>query len=292
MKLHSTLRLVAGVSGLVAGITAAQAADLSLPPQDYDPPVYHAPAPVKTVSHGGWYLRGDVGYSVNKFDHAEYITYGNGVANELGRLEGTLKNGYTIGGGVGYDTGNYLRADLTLDYMAKADFNGYTEGTCTVGGVAEACRSSDTSSFGAWTLLANAYVDLGTYGRITPYVGAGIGGAHVTWHDLDNTIDAQYDQAGTTTHEGHKEWRFAYAAMAGASIDVTCNTAIDVGYRYQRIQGGEMFKYAELNGFGVAPGFDEKLDSHQVRAGLRYKFGGDACGAPVVHPEPVHMVYK
>ncbi|MDZ7823233.1 MAG: hypothetical protein U5K75_03775 [Ahrensia sp.] len=44
------------------------------------------------------------------------------------------------------------------------------------------------SSFTALTALANAYVDLGTFnGYITPYVGAGIGGARVTWSNLSNT---------------------------------------------------------------------------------------------------------
>ncbi len=39
----------------------------------------------------------------------------------------------------------------------------------------------------AYSLLANAYVDLGTYGYITPYVGAGIGGTYVKWDKLRNT---------------------------------------------------------------------------------------------------------
>ncbi len=32
-------------------------------------------------------------------------------------------------------------------------------------------------------LMANAYVDLGHFNGLTPYVGAGIGGAYVTYKD-------------------------------------------------------------------------------------------------------------
>ena len=56
-----------------------------------------------------------------------------------------------------------------------SDFDGSTSGIC--GGVV--CASTDHSSYSAWLLLANAYADIGTWYGFTPYVGAGIGGAHV-----------------------------------------------------------------------------------------------------------------
>ena len=43
----------------------------------------------------------------------------------------------------------------------------------------------------ALLLLANAYVDIGTWHGVTPYVGAGIGGAHIKWdtvHDPNTTV--------------------------------------------------------------------------------------------------------
>ncbi len=46
------------------------------------------------------------------------------------------------------------------------------------------CVSNDVASMSAWSLLANAYVDLATYGAFTPYVGAGIGGTRVKWGTL------------------------------------------------------------------------------------------------------------
>ncbi len=57
-------------------------------------------------------------------------------------------------------------ADSTGDYFFEFDFDGSTEGFC---GDASLAPSSDSSSVQAFLMLANAYVDLGTYNGFTPY---------------------------------------------------------------------------------------------------------------------------
>ena len=132
--------------------------------------------------------------------------------------------------------------------------------------------------------MANAYVDLGTYGAFTPYVGGGIGGTYVKWNDLKNTSCETADPTNcddTVTHGGKGNWRFSYALMAGASVDVTCNVKADLGYRFLHVNGGSMFGYAENGG----PGRDKGFNVHEVRAGARYLFGG--CEQPVAYePQP------
>ena len=108
--------------------------------------------------------------------------------------------------------------DLTGDYWFKSDFEGSTSGFCADG---LPCTSSDKSSVEVFLLLANAYVDLGTYNGFTPYVGAGIGGAYVKWDELTNTT-----RDGSFKHEGGGDWRFAYAAMAGVSYCLTENALL------------------------------------------------------------------
>ena len=252
-----------------------------------EPPVVEAPLPAPDF--GGWYIRGDIDYHWAEFRGADYITYGVtccGLADPgTGSFDfGDLDGAFSLGGGVGYQITNYLRTDLTADYWFSSDFNGQTSGTC--GGAP--CVSSDTSSWSAWLLLANAYADLGTYYGFTPYVGAGIGGAHVSWDDLHNTIDGF-----TTVHEGSDNWRFAWALMAGTSYCLTDNLKLDVGYRYSRVNGGRMFELAPVTGPGAGPGFDNGFNVHEARAGVRYQFGGDTgCGLPPVPYEPVTPVYK
>jgi len=260
--------------------TSAYGADLYIPPVEAPPP---PPPVVEQVSVGGWYLRGDVGYRWSKLRGTEYITYGP----PPGTSEFTstdLDGAATLGGGIGYQINRYFRTDFTADYLFDSDFRGTTAGYCA--GVP--CTSTDRTSYSALLLMANAYVDLGTYHGITPYVGAGIGGAYVKWDDLNNTIGDD-----SWTHKGAKEWRFAWSLMAGASYCLTQNLQLDAGYRFTRIEGGRMFEEFGPDGasIGAGPGFDDGFNIHQARAGLRYSFGGANvnCAAPQIAYEPPYQ---
>ena len=122
---------------------------------------------------GGWYIRGDIDYHWVDFGGADYILYGEATGQRGKFDEGELKGAMSLGAGIGYQINDYFRVDLTGDYFFESDFEGSTSGFCQ--GVP--CTSDDRSSMQAFLLLANAYVDLGTYYGFTPYVGAGIGGA-------------------------------------------------------------------------------------------------------------------
>jgi opacity protein-like surface antigen len=286
------VRLVVGALAL-GGAAPALAADI------YEPPVVELPpAPIyETVETGGWYIRGDIDYHKSKFRGADYITYGVDVpcdpCGEPTPVPGTksfdfgkLDASWSAGAGIGYQVNRYLRTDLTADYWFKSDFRGQTSDYDTV--------STDESSMSALLLLANAYADLGTYHGVTPYVGAGIGGARVKWDSLHNAYDEVSDH-----HKGTSEWRFAYALMAGASYCLTSNLQADLGYRYSRIEGGRMFEEHSTDGtsIGAGPGFDKGFDTHEVRAGLRWSLGaGNPNCAPqevAYTPEPTYEpVYK
>jgi len=263
--------------------TGAHAADL------YEPPIVEAPPPPpivqEPVAAGGWYLRGDIGYHWSELRGTEYITYGP----PPGTSEFTstdLDGAVSLGGGIGYQVNRHFRTDLTADYWFDSDFRGTTAGFCPPDD--RPCTSTDSSAYSALLLMANAYVDLGTYHGITPYVGAGIGGAYVKWDRLRNTIEGD-----DFFHEGGKDWRFAWSLMAGASYCLTQNLQLDAGYRFTRIEGGELFEFAS----DVGPGYDDGLDVHEARAGLRYSFGGPNvnCAAPQVaayEPPPYIPPYE
>lgn len=274
------------VVGLVAALTActpAFAADLYQPA----PPVVSAPEVVVSDANG-WYLRGDVGYSFNKLRGANFFQGSNALVTDF--TTASLKDSFLVGAGVGYQVNSYLRTDLTFDYLTNADFRGSTRGGgAGFGACVGPCTSSDRTSLSAYSLLANAYVDLGTYAGFTPYVGAGIGGTYVKWDKLRNTACAD-DGSGcdsTVEHGGKGDWRFTYALMAGASYDLTCNLKADAGYRFRHIEGGDMFGYKANGG----PGYDKGINSHEIRVGARYVFNG--CSAqtyepPMLTPPPVY----
>lgn len=272
MKRHLLALFAAGI---LAG--PVNAADVYQP----EPPLQDAPE-VRVAETSGWYLRGDIGYSFNQLRGAKFYQGSN--ANQASFDRHDLDNSYTLGGGVGYQINSHLRTDVTFDYLGKSDFTGSTHGSC---GVSSACTSRDLSSLQAYTLMANAYVDLGTYASFTPYVGAGIGGSYVKWDKLKNTSCADDGSGcdGSEEHGGRGSWRFAYQLMVGTSIDITCDWKADIGYRFRQTTGGSMFGYKANGG----PGSDKGFYSHDLHVGARYQFGG--CPTPVAY-EPPPLVYK
>ncbi|MGD9830418.1 MAG: outer membrane protein, partial [Hyphomicrobiaceae bacterium] len=130
----------------------------------------------------------------------------------------------------------------------------------------------------SYTMMVNAYFDLGTWGRITPYVGAGIGMAY-------NRVDKVYftnNPALTGIISGDSDLSFAWSLMAGLSFRLTERAILDVGYRYMDL-GRAASGRADVTGTFVNPrAYFDDLGSHEVKVGLRYHFGGGnaCCSAP------------
>ena len=256
---------------------AAVAADLLM-----DPPVVEAPE-IITKASGGWYLRGDITYDIHSTDNPMYSTSGT----EVTFTSADVTESMDIGLGIGYQINENFRVDLTGEYIFSSDFTGSTAGFCDAAALAAGelnCTSTDTSSWTAFKVLGNAYVDLGNFNGITPYVGAGIGGAKVSWDSLTNTATCTTitvacpttggytgtaaSSTATFTHGGTESWRFAWALHAGFSYDIAHNTKLDLGYTYSRIEGGDMFKWLDNSG---TQGYDKGFDAHVFRAGIRYQ---------------------
>ena len=271
--------------GILSGMVSARAADFIEEPAYVERPVY------QPVSTSGWYLRGDVGYVFKNKTSGDWDFY-----NQFPGVEGiddtyhydtfTLDGAASIGGGVGYRFTDHLRTDATLDYF-KTDVAGETPCPFMVqidpNGLnlpfdAE-CNLKGSTKASVWTAMANAYVDIGQFGRINPYIGAGIGFAHVSYDDYseDQVCGAPYSCPFSGTHDGKDSWRFASALMAGATIDLTAQLKLDAGYKYTRIEGGDAYGFdGPDTSFGASgvQGRDHGFDVHTVRAGLRYEFGG------------------
>src|SRR6267142_4567950 len=162
---------LAGVSALAT--TAAFAADFppAMPPMM--PQVVQAP-----VDTGGWYLRGDVGVSAQTFtDFEHHQTNSNFVWPASWRIDQKeIGDAAFVGFGVGYAWNNWLRVDLTAEHRAKVKvkvLGSYTE-FCPGG----RCFDLYDAFHSANVFLANAYLDLGTWWCLTPFVGVGVGGAN------------------------------------------------------------------------------------------------------------------
>ena len=82
-----------------------------------------------------------------------------------------------FGLGVGYRVNNWFRADVTGEYRGNSQFFGKDVASPMPGGFGTDTYHATKSE---WVVLANAYVDLGTWWCITPFIGAGVGGARVS----------------------------------------------------------------------------------------------------------------
>jgi opacity protein-like surface antigen len=209
----------------------------------------------------GWYLRGDVGY-------VDYLKPKDGresIINEAfdkTRLEET----WSAGGGFGYKFLNWFRADVTADHRFGSQFEGTSSRT---GYVSDSRR--DWGKLDSTTVLANAYIDLGTWYGVTPYLGAGVGVAVNQLQDYRTRVTCLTLSCGALGDQGLVQVRsrqttdLAWALMGGVAVDVGGGFQVDAGYRYVNL--GE----ANIRFTGSDNATRSKdIEAHEVRLGLRY----------------------
>ena len=170
MKVWNWFGAIASVA-ICSASGGAVAADLS---PIYDMPEYQSVPEVQPVEIGtGWYLRGDVGYQFESDLDTSFGVDVNGVSVLSGSSDGLqLPATAAFSAGIGYKFNEFLRADATVGYWGS-DVDGAS--------LRAGSLSLDTEAK-AYEVMANAYVDLGTYAGFTPYLGAGAGGVHVSYN--------------------------------------------------------------------------------------------------------------
>lgn len=270
--------LFAGVSAAAMLGVNAFAADLPPPP----PMVYQ---PVVVQPFGGWYLRGDIGITNQQVDSLQNVLI-DGAINHQWLDEPSFTSGMSYGLGIGYQVNDWLRLDLTGEYRSGSDFralDSFLNGA--------AVNTNDyTAVKREWLFLMNAYLDLGTWWCITPFIGAGVGFSNLTIANFrDNNIIA----GGGGWAPDQTETNFAWAIHAGASYAVTKNFAVEFSYRYVNLGDGMTGDEINLDGSNLVtnPFTLKDITSHDFRIGLRWMLGGD-IGAPVhaagFAPAPVY----
>lgn len=229
--------------------------------------VFAADMPAPIIEHipevpavGGWYLRGDIGYKMYEDSKG---SFSDPVIGNLRFQRNKLDDAWMFGAGVGYKFNDYFRADVTVDYETPADYTGYAVCNPCTGGF-----SKESTKIDVWTVMLNGYVDVGTWNGLTPYVGAGVGGA---WVNTSGTTSINPGGATTRYDGSHSQWNLAWALMAGASYAVTPNWSIDAGYRYKNLGDAKSVKLYNV-GTGQSRVTYKDLTAHEIRLGVRYNF--------------------
>lgn len=266
MKFTIKAGLASVALAAVACFTPVSAADLGGGYQRggsiKDSPSYsHAPAgPV-----GPCYFRADTGYSWSRDPDAQWV--GN-VDPKVAAP--SLDNGWFGEAGLGCAMGSRgFRADMMLGMRQTKDFHGDVNVFVPNQPPIDPLLKTEIKSY---TMMFNAYHDLGKMGGFVPYVGAGLGWAY---HKMG---EVTIDNVNTPNRIlAEDKLSFAWALMAGVGYQISDRAILDVGYRF--IDLGLARGSHGDNTLSWNPRLEiDDMRSHEIKVGLRYHFGTDCCG--------------
>jgi opacity protein-like surface antigen len=280
-----TSLFAAAAAAIVA--TAASAADMPMPPPQM--PIQPIPM-VVAQPMGSWYLRGDVGLGVlnfSSFDHSQTNSTFVWPASWT-IVQQSIQDTTIFGVGLGYQFNNWLRFDVTGEYRTKAGFRttGSYTNFCAGGGT---CFDVNTGNYSAEVFMANVYFDLGTWWCLTPFVGAGIGGAYNT---ISGIQDAGINSDGTAgfgySFNDNSSLSLAWNVQAGVTYNVNNNLKIDLSWRYLGL-GSPISAVVQCQNTAACPGAFytfRDMSSQDFRIGFRWIFQPDGgfgvLGQPVL----------
>jgi opacity protein-like surface antigen len=266
--------LVAAAAMLVS--TGAIAADL---------PMIMPAAPPHVEEFGaGWYLRGDLGFSNQQITSLTSPAYNPALNPGIVNVA-QIGNGFETAGifdlGIGLRWNNWLRFDVIGQYRGAASFSGSANTTFGIGGGALGYGDDHyTARKSELLVLANAYIDLGTWWCITPFVGAGIGAAEINIMGFrdDGVINTSAFN-NVTYFADASRWNFAWAAHAGLAYKVTPNVTLEVAYHFVDMGLGQTgLPHNFVPTFPITPASANapfsfnSITSHDLTVGMRWMF--------------------
>lgn len=230
--------------------TTAQPADLPVEQE------YIIEEPVVEYYPSAYYARIDCAYAFNQTpDLMVGAVRQHFVQKNGGRI--TIDDNWACGVGLGHRINANLRIDATVEWRSTFDLEGIPD-TSAPPSIGQKTKISSTVG------LLNLYYDIGNFGGVTPYVGAGVGVAY-------NKMGASLVPSSGFQTYGDSRTSIAWALMAGASYDLTDKWAIDAGYRY--INFGDATTSTVGSDGSVVPEIESKnMAAHEIRVGLRYDF--------------------
>jgi len=305
-SLSSWLRAIGIVGSTALGAQSALAADYLKFPVEAAPDYIGRPVELGS----GWYLRGDLGWSNDKGPQL------------VPAAPDDSKNRWAVEVGAGYKFNNWLRTDATLTFNKPRDIaaNGFTlicpygltQNLTTLGFLwseSETCASQNKAELRKTDLMLNAYVDIGSWQGLTPFVGVGAGlsmlksrtsltytktsdgsayGADLTpnvtfkpfWNNPDGSLVDHWVDAAGVTRSGQPPVAFTKQNWNRKLDKTTFNLAWSLmgGVAYDvtpQLKTELSYRYLNSGSFTSAASIisgsvKSTIESHQVRLGLRY----------------------
>jgi opacity protein-like surface antigen len=276
MSSFKTLALASAAASLT--IAAAHAADLGpIPPPVCEPGAVFVRGECVSAAYdfSGWYLRGNIGITNQQVKSLDLVPFP--FANTTFNTPFlTFASSPLFGVGGGYQVNNWLRFEGTAEYRANAQFHG--QSVSQSGGVT--LPDDYTAYKSEYLFLANAFIDLGTWWCVTPFVGAGIGASRNT---ITSFMDFGASTAGTggqailstTYFDNASKWNFAWAFYAGLAYKVTPGLSLELTYRYVNLGSATTGTPHAFDGTPIptSPFIFNGLTSNDLMVGMRWNLG-------------------
>ena len=262
--------VAAGAASLLSSVAFAADMPSIMPAPAYAPPVVE--------DFGGWYLRGDIGFSNQRVDRLNNVLDANNTSSVQNNSFNTAG---IFGLGVGYKVNNWFRADVTGEWRGNSQFLGKDSITYPGGLGTDTYHASKSE----WVVLANAYVDLGTWWCITPFIGAGVGGARVSINNFTDQGLANNGfgaEPGLAFGDNASKWNLAWAVHAGLAYKVTPNFTVELAYRYLDMGDGltgDLRTFDGTNNINNPMTF-KNITSHDLKLGVRWDLSSPPVYAP------------
>ncbi len=175
------------------------------------------------------------------------------------------KNNYGFNAAVGASTAvpyGSVRGEFEFGYKHGMKDN-YTDAEGVANGATSILKADIE------TYMFNMYYDIDTGTKLTPYVGAGFGLAHIDAKSSYDHPNVAYSRVNAS------DTKFAWQLSAGAAYALTDNLAIDLGYRYTdlgSIKGNSNFMDAQTGAVAAPLNMKADFETHEIMLGARYTF--------------------
>lgn len=203
----------------------------------------------------------------NSDGFGESDNVGFGLGNPLRDATNVKKNKSDMNAGGGLAVGYDFRPTLSLPIRTEIEFATHGQATFSrsgnsayAGGPAvTADRKASVS-----TLFANAFYDIDTGTKFTPYVGGGIGVAQIRVKD-----NFWHAYAGRTGSSSKTVNNFAWNLGAGVAYSFDSSWSVDLGFRHNDF-GKVKNNAIDTNGYVFQA--KDRASSEEMLLGLRYSF--------------------
>lgn len=203
-----------------------------------------------TAQAGSFYLKGGAGLS-----HIATTKFSNTEFQGRNKLDGNFP---LIEAGVGYRFTDSIRVDLLIDYYFL--FRSHETSTNYNNDLYKIASKTKAD-----TLMLNVYKDICSYGRLTPFIGGGVGIAELKESASGYAVSQEDNLHYSLDAKSKKSVnRLAYKLTAGVDIKISDKVMGEISYNYFNLGDNKIKTLGGLRKLG-----NRAYAIHNITLGMR-----------------------